>query len=48
VPQPFQDDPRQRKPDISKARRILGWEPQVDFKEGLRRTIDYLKRELGA
>lgn len=48
VPQPFQDDPRQRKPDISKARRILGWEPEVDFKEGLRRTIDYLKRELGA
>lgn len=34
-----QDDPRQRQPDISKARRILGWEPKVKLREGLKRTI---------
>jgi dTDP-glucose 4,6-dehydratase len=36
-----QDDPRQRQPDISKARRLLGWEPKVPLNEGLRRTCDY-------
>ncbi len=36
-----QDDPRQRQPDISKARRLLNWEPQIPFEEGLRRTYDY-------
>jgi dTDP-glucose 4,6-dehydratase len=34
------DDPRQRQPDITRARQLLGWEPQVDLREGLRRTID--------
>ncbi len=48
VPQPFADDPRQRKPDITRARRVLGWEPTVDFRDGLLRTIDYLKRELAS
>lgn len=48
VSQPFDDDPRQRKPDITKARRVLGWEPAVDFKDGLRRTIEYLKGELAS
>jgi len=38
-----QDDPKQRKPDITKAQEILGWEPKVDRKEGLRRTLDYFK-----
>ena len=38
-----EDDPKQRKPDISKAKRILGWEPKVDRTEGLRRTIEYFK-----
>src|SRR5262249_18196759 len=33
-----QDDPRVRRPDIERARRLLGWEPQVDRREGLRRT----------
>ncbi|TAH38494.1 MAG: SDR family oxidoreductase [Planctomycetota bacterium] len=39
-----QDDPRQRQPDISKARRLLGWEPRVDLEEGLRRSLDDFKR----
>ncbi|OGM09551.1 NAD-dependent dehydratase [Candidatus Woesebacteria bacterium RBG_13_34_9] len=38
-----QDDPTQRKPDIKKAREILGWEPKVSLDEGLRKTIDYYK-----
>lgn len=38
-----QDDPKQRRPDISKAKEILGWEPKVDRAEGLRRTYDYFK-----
>jgi dTDP-glucose 4,6-dehydratase len=37
------DDPKQRKPDITKARQILGWEPIVDRKEGLRITYEYFK-----
>ena len=36
-----QDDPKQRKPDISMARRTLGWEPKVPLREGLVRTIAY-------
>ncbi len=38
------DDPKQRKPDITKARTILGWEPKVDRKEGLARTYEYFKQ----
>ena len=38
-----EDDPRQRKPDISKARRLLGWEPKVGLDEGLRLTVDYFR-----
>jgi nucleoside-diphosphate-sugar epimerase len=38
-----QDDPKQRKPDISKARTILGWEPRVPLEEGLRRTVEYFR-----
>lgn len=33
------DDPRQRQPDISKARRVLGWEPKVDLQDGLEKTV---------
>ncbi len=36
-----QDDPVRRKPDISKARSLLKWEPKIDFEEGLKDTIDY-------
>lgn len=35
------DDPKQRKPDITRARQLLGWEPQVDRHEGLKRTMAY-------
>ena len=34
------DDPQQRRPDISRARDLLGWEPKVELREGLRRTIE--------
>lgn len=39
-----QDDPKQRKPDITRAQTILGWNPLVDRKEGLKITFDYFKR----
>jgi len=38
------DDPKQRKPDISKARSILGWEPKVDRAEGLKLTYEYFRQ----
>ncbi|MFH1738154.1 MAG: NAD-dependent epimerase/dehydratase family protein, partial [bacterium] len=41
------DDPKVRQPDISKARRILKWEPRVDVREGLRLTMEYFKKSLG-
>ncbi len=41
-----QDDPKQRKPDITKAQQILGWEPRVDRAEGLRRTLEYFKERI--
>jgi dTDP-glucose 4,6-dehydratase len=44
------DDPQQRQPDIGRARDLLGWEPQVELNEGLRRTIDQsgIERLVGA
>ena len=47
VPLPFEDDPRQRRPNISKAKQQLGWEPHVPLKEGLAQTIAYLRAEIG-
>ena len=41
-----QDDPRQRRPDITRARTILRWEPQVALAEGLVKTIDYFRRKV--
>lgn len=38
-----QDDPKQRRPDITKAREILGWEPRVDRAEGLKRTYEFFR-----
>jgi len=42
-----QDDPQVRQPDITKIRRLLGWEPQIPLEEGLVRTIVYFKEQLG-
>ena len=41
-----QDDPKQRKPDISKAREILNWEPKMDIDQGLENTIKYFKTKV--
>jgi dTDP-glucose 4,6-dehydratase len=41
------DDPTQRRPDITRARELLGWEPTTDLETGLRRTADYFRRALG-
>jgi len=43
-----QDDPCRRKPDISKAKRTLDWEPKVSLDEGLKPTIEYFKQILSA
>jgi len=39
-----QDDPKQRCPDIAKARTLLGWEPKIDLETGLRMSLDYFKK----
>jgi UDP-glucuronate decarboxylase len=41
-----QDDPRQRRPDISRAQRLLGWEPKVALCDGLRATIEHFRPRL--
>ncbi len=41
-----QDDPKVRQPDITKAKELLGWEPKVSREEGLKKTIEYFKKEL--
>ncbi|HWO04852.1 MAG TPA: GDP-mannose 4,6-dehydratase, partial [Methylomirabilota bacterium] len=38
------DDPKVRQPDITKARRVLGWEPTIEVEDGLRRTIDWCRK----
>lgn len=40
------DDPKQRRPDIALARKLLGWEPKVGREEGLRRTIEHFKSKV--
>jgi dTDP-glucose 4,6-dehydratase len=42
------DDPKQRKPDITRAKEILGWEPKVNRAEGLKITYEYFKKQLAA
>jgi dTDP-glucose 4,6-dehydratase len=42
-----QDDPKLRRPDIDRARRLLGWEPRIDRHEGLRRTLAYFQSKIG-
>ena len=46
VPLPTADDPKQRRPDITKARTLLGWEPRIPLEEGLKDTIAYFKTKL--
>jgi Na+/phosphate symporter len=43
-----QNDPKVRQPDITKAKRILRWEPRVSREEGLRRTLQYFKGRISA
>ena len=38
-----EDDPKRRRPDISKARKLLGWEPKIALSDGLRQTAEYFK-----
>lgn len=38
------DDPKQRRPDIARARRLIGWEPEVELEDGLRMTLDYFRQ----
>jgi UDP-glucuronate decarboxylase len=40
------DDPKQRKPDISLAKDVLGWEPKVPLEQGIEKTISYFKTAL--
>jgi UDP-glucuronate decarboxylase len=42
-----QDDPRQRKPDITRASELLGWQPQIPLRAGLQRTVAYFRQALG-
>jgi dTDP-glucose 4,6-dehydratase len=42
-----EDDPKVRQPDITRARDLLGWEPEIDIREGLRRTIEHAVKVLG-
>jgi len=39
-----QDDPKQRRPDIGKARQLLDWEPKIDLQAGLRMSLDYFRK----
>jgi dTDP-glucose 4,6-dehydratase len=41
-----EDDPKVRRPDITKARTLLGWEPKVSLEDGLTRTIEYFRRKV--
>ncbi len=43
-----EDDPKQRRPDIAKARRVLGWEPKVSLEQGLVPTIEYFRGVIGS
>jgi UDP-glucuronate decarboxylase len=41
-----QDDPKQRCPDISQAKHLLGWEPRIPLEEGIQKTIEYFRHDL--
>jgi UDP-glucuronate decarboxylase len=38
------DDPRQRRPDLTRAKELLGWFPEINFREGIRKTVEYFKQ----
>ena len=42
-----QDDPQKRRPDITKAKRLLGWEPKITLRDGLKPTVEYYRERLG-
>jgi len=42
------DDPKVRQPDITRAKEVLGWEPRVDFEEGIKKTIEYFRETLAS
>jgi UDP-glucuronate decarboxylase len=42
------DDPKQRQPDITRAKTLLGWEPKVQLREGLTRSLDYFRAAVEA
>ena len=42
-----QDDPRQRRPDISKARQLLRWQPRIDLRTGLQKSLEYFRSAVG-
>ena len=41
-----EDDPKVRRPDITKARTLLGWEPKVSLEDGLTKTIEYFRKKV--
>ena len=42
-----QDDPKQRCPDITKAKQLLGWEPKIDLRTGLKMSLEYFRSAVG-
>ena len=44
---PVEDDPQRRRPDITLAKEVLNWEPVVPLEKGLKKTVEYFRRELG-
>jgi nucleoside-diphosphate-sugar epimerase len=42
-----ENDPKQRRPDITRAKTLLGWQPRVPLAEGLLPTVEYFRKELG-
>ena len=42
-----EDDPKQRKPDISRAQALLDWNPTIPLNEGLKKTVSYFKQRVG-
>jgi dTDP-glucose 4,6-dehydratase len=43
-----QDDPARRRPDITKARILLGWEPRITLKEGLKKSLEFFTSKIAA